>query len=126
MYWLDNVLAVPLIGVRVKPDFTRSAKYEELLGPLLNALFQKNAGLTIEPRQGHVMGFITPDGFQHRLTADDIAVQFKYPRPSPDTAGISPADAKRRIRSSPPDGNCRRGLASLACGGSLEGAQVVA
>ncbi len=99
MLWLDNVLATPIMGLRVEPDFVRAPAYPAALGPLLNRLFQEHGEIKIDAPQPLSLVFRTKDGFQHKVLSTDVVVEFDYPLSAQTKPGELPVLERREVES---------------------------
>ncbi|MBI4600913.1 MAG: hypothetical protein HY721_03035 [Planctomycetes bacterium] len=99
MRWLDNVLATPIIGLRVEPDFVRAPGYPAALGPLLNRLLQEQGEIKIETAQPLSLVFRSTDGFLHKVLSTDVIVEFNYPLSAQTKPGELPTLERREVES---------------------------
>lgn len=79
MSWTDKVLATPVIGFSIVPDFHLAANYKNLISPLLNQLRQDGIVFTVKDQVNWGFEIICNTGFEYRFDAGNIIVEFKYP-----------------------------------------------
>ena len=78
MHWLDGVLAVPLTGIQVIPNFRALADEREVIAPLLDDLQREHDDLDVAQDAKWSFGIRTKDGFSIQIGATDILSSFKY------------------------------------------------
>lgn len=80
MPWLNNVLAFPYIGIRIKTKLTSVNALRDSFGPLLDYLETKYG--VIDIKQADLWGYsLTPkfkSGFCYRVVHNDILVNYNY------------------------------------------------
>lgn len=76
--WLDSVIGVPTIGIRMVKNWRLAFRYHEIMLPLLDSWDSAGVGFAVkQPPQGGMI-IETVDGTTVRLLADAAVVEFKY------------------------------------------------
>jgi hypothetical protein len=83
MIWLDTLLAVPAIGVRLRPDFKEIFDFQKRLGSFIDFLIreEKFEVEKLEIKSQDIWGYsisVQKTGFSFTLTPKDITGQYLY------------------------------------------------
>jgi len=76
MAWLDHVLAIPVIGIQIRPNFALAVKFLELLAPVIDEHSRVAGEIDVEAAPADLQVGIG-HGFRYRLTHDNLVVSFK-------------------------------------------------
>lgn len=77
MIWLDSVLATPIVGLRIRPDFILMSNYLQAIAPFLQDLNNRGT-LNVESASINSLTVNAGNGFSYRLFPEDILVEFSY------------------------------------------------
>lgn len=98
MSWLDFVLAVPAVGVRLKPSLASSIEYPKIVAPLVDELAAETGDVNLNFGNPPGFTFRTPDGFSHTVAFDNLLVQFSYPVSEKRASGKMPVSEPPKQR----------------------------
>ena len=83
MIWLDTLLAVPVVGIRMIPDFKELFEFQKRIGNFLDYLKKdkelEKGNIDIRPKE--IWGYsisVLKTGFSFTLTPKDIIGQYSY------------------------------------------------
>jgi hypothetical protein len=79
MSWLDLVLAVPAVGLRLKPSLSAAVDYPRLMAPLVDELVEELGDANLSLNNPPNFGLKTSDGLSHSVTPDNVVVEYAYP-----------------------------------------------
>lgn len=83
MIWLDTLLAVPVVGIHINPEFKEVFEFQKRIGNFLDYL-RKDKALekgNIEIKAEEIWGYsisVRKTGFSFTLTPNDIIGQYSY------------------------------------------------
>jgi hypothetical protein len=89
--WIDNFIATPAVGVRLRTPWRFVGRYVEILGPLLDDLDKQSVNFQVGS-SGTIGNYLvdTDEGFQYVLEPNNLVVQFKYKTTAVQGAGKLP------------------------------------
>ena len=92
MIWIDNILAVPAIGIQLFNKVENAIEFQKKVLPFLDSI--RTEFSTADIKTQNIWGFFvtTPAGFSFELSPTNIVSQFKYainPMPQPGTLTIA-------------------------------------
>jgi hypothetical protein len=77
MSWLDQVLALPIVGMNTKPNLLAASRFLEVFAPRLDR-WTEEEGASLDVTVGPVeLDVSFPSGFEVRLTDSSIVVSFE-------------------------------------------------
>lgn len=79
MSWLDSVLAVPVVGFEIQPNFRVILNYPQITIPLIEEINSNQGSVTIEGNSFQDFCIKSPKGFSYRFLPNNVTVSFAYP-----------------------------------------------
>lgn len=96
--WLDQVLAVPTVGVQIVPNFRMASQLAQSAAPVIDSIFGEEGEINLDAKNPFQLSFRTKTGFSFNLSPTDLVVAFNYAVVSKRRAGSLPAVEEIRIR----------------------------
>ncbi|UBF26204.1 hypothetical protein K9N68_32625 [Kovacikia minuta CCNUW1] len=88
--WLDNFLAVPMVGFQIRPNFRILFNYQNILAPLLEEIYSTYDSVTFETQGTSAFTVKSKSGFYYELSPDNIVIKFTYLVPEERRVGQIP------------------------------------
>lgn len=97
MIWLDGILAVPAIGIKLGYNFREAAELQKRIPEFIQSLHDKNKNVLIQ--QTDIWGFVIEiEGFAFKITYKDIHAKFSYFISEKSVAGGIPEYSAPQLR----------------------------
>lgn len=88
-HWLDQVLAVPTLGILVAPNFELSVTFAARATGLI-ARLQREGAVSVASKNPYEMRVQTDTGYSFGFSSDNLIFAFRYPSSLEDRAGGFP------------------------------------
>lgn len=100
--WLDSVLAVPTVGIRIQSGCREAFRYCDELFPRISERFEDSPPITLEELGPKALDFTVnvPGMYQYGVTrtGSSVFVRFRYPKEEAKAPGSLPTLAEQQVR----------------------------
>ncbi len=90
MIWLDQVLALPAIGVEMVTDFFLDSELKKTFAPLITNLANTEGNITVTGTKNSGISFNEQKGFIYTIEPSNLLIESKYPIKQKRTPGALP------------------------------------
>ena len=79
MIWLDNVISMPSIGIRLSPNLSMVHEFQKCLSPYMDFMVKKFQNVNVTPHPDGLWGYeIKADNYIVKAHYNDIAIRYAY------------------------------------------------
>jgi len=97
MIWLDSVLAIPIIGIRLRNNYKAAIGFESRVMTFADTLYQSDGDLTVE-QKGPWSYKINSKEYTFHINMNDLVIKFAYLMSDNRRAGGFPVIEKPEVR----------------------------